>query len=369
MHQAISMHDGSSRFRGFRSIAIANSTHGKYPTGADSWIQHTRDIIFSLAGEKVVLLTSTGSLNWELQCYLAARAGVAQIIILPATRTHFHHRMIECADQLGVDPDLTEFLPLEAARENLRNYGEERDRFILEMADRIIPVSVRPNGRLESLLRVIQPHGKIDASMQIHWAGSPGLPVKLPDAEAVRNIVDPILEGWLIHWTRASQGPWPGEKKCDFFRDLLESRSEYPRSAQKTFQRILSEKKIRASSWRIRNNQPVVAFSALPPSQALRLMRWRPRYVRFSFEPFGIAVEPKTASASGIRKVIYLESPDPPPEGIPAYLFQGRGKKGDWPIEQEHRHPGDFDLSGLNRNEIQPADLMEMITKTNKAVD
>ncbi len=98
MHQAISMHAGSNRFRGFRSIAIANSTHGKYPTGADSWIQHTRDIIFSLTGEKVVLLTSTGSLNWELQCYLAARAGVAQIIILPATRTHFHHRMIECAD-------------------------------------------------------------------------------------------------------------------------------------------------------------------------------------------------------------------------------------------------------------------------------
>lgn len=98
-------------------------------------------------------------------------------------------------------------------------------------------------------------------------------------------------------------------------------------------------------------------------------MRWRPRYVRFSFEPFGIAVEPKTASASGIRKVIYLESPDPPPEGIPAYLFQGRGKKGDWPIEQEYRHPGDFDLTGLSRNEVQPADLMEMITKTNKAVD
>lgn len=361
--------DGSIRFCDYPAIAIINSSHGKYPTGSDPWIQRTREILSHLSNEKVVLLTSVGSLNWELLSYLASQSGMRQRVILPITRGHLDQMVSETQYQLGIDPDLVEYQPMEVSKNSLRGYGLERDSFILGQADHIYPISIRPKGRMEFLLKDLRPVKKVDASMSITWNPPLQCITNLPDPEVIRKSVDLILAGWLIHWTRACQGPWPGERKCDFFADLLTSTSEYSHSARKTLQHIMVEKKIRASNWRISGGHPVVAFSALPPSEALGLMRWRSRYVRYSFEPFGIAVEPGHASASGIRKVIYHEAPKQHPEGIPEYLLQGSGRVGNWPNEQEYRHLGDFDFSTSGSNQVRSVDLMEMVIKANKQVD
>jgi hypothetical protein len=103
-----------------------------------------------------------------------------------------------------------------------------------------------------------------------------------------------------------------------------------------------------------------VSFSALKPLEAVKLMRWRRRYVCYSFEPYGVAIRADIADAAGLRPVIYgddelysrLADSDRP-------FFQSRGSKvSDWRPEAEWRHLGDFNLPKL------PVDGVKLITYT-----
>jgi len=99
-----------------------------------------------------------------------------------------------------------------------------------------------------------------------------------------------------------------------------------------------------------------VAFSALKPSEAVGLMKWRARYQEMTFEPYGIAIEKSFAEKLGVKKVFYgnaemyqyLEEDNRP-------YFQNIGTKGFWLPEKEYRHIGDVDLS------LIPHDKMRVI--------
>jgi hypothetical protein len=93
-----------------------------------------------------------------------------------------------------------------------------------------------------------------------------------------------------------------------------------------------------------------VAFTALAPSEAVPLMRWRKRYVRPTFEPYGIAICKMAAMDLGIRPVTYVESGSA--ASGDSVLTQGYGK-GDWPREAEWRALGDVDLNALGDHEAQ----------------
>jgi hypothetical protein len=213
-------------------------------------------------------------------------------------------------------------------------------------AKRIHPISIRPDGRLADLLKGIVEKCKIDTSFQIDWKQDRSCPIRhwKLDAERIRAVIDPHYEQYLIHWTRACAGPWPGETSAEFYRDVFASDSEYARSAHRTLQRIVAEKMIRGSSWRIHGSQRVVSFTALPPSQAISLMKWRKRYVRYTFEPFGIAVLKETALAKGVQPVRYLKPGDQPPSDERSAYCQGIGSKTEWTQEQEYRYLGDYRL-------------------------
>jgi hypothetical protein len=158
----------------------------------------------------------------------------------------------------------------------------------------------------------------------------------------------PEIHPWpyLTHWTRRCYGPWPGEKAADFYRHLAQSGDEYPRSARATLGRILEELRIRSSSERIRGGEVVVAFTALSPAEALPLMKWRPRYVRPTFEPYGICIHRKAAQTAGIQPVEYLPH-EIKSHATPRALQQGFGR-GLWPVEAEWRALGDVDLSKID---------------------
>jgi hypothetical protein len=124
------------------------------------------------------------------------------------------------------------------------------------------------------------------------------------------------------------------------------AKDQYCRSAAATLRRIVKEQVIRGSEWRVAGEQPVVSFTELSPIDSLSLMRWRARWARWSFEPYGIAVHREWATAQGARPVRYVTGKEwralAPVEK--PYSHRVGKEAGAWPAEREWRCLGDFSL-------------------------
>ncbi|UCD95423.1 MAG: hypothetical protein JSU69_05070, partial [Candidatus Zixiibacteriota bacterium] len=173
------------------------------------------------------------------------------------------------------------------------------------------------------------------------------------DPQRIDPAADRLLEGCVIHWTKACNEAWPGETMYDYYRDIFGSTSRYPRSGLDTLIMMLSEGRMRASSKHYRKGLSAVAFSSLKPSEAVRLMKWRARYREMTFEPYGVAIRKSYGEITGIRKVFYgnpdmyryLDEDDRP-------YFQSVGLKGYWMPEREYRHVGDINLNLIPEESI-----------------
>jgi hypothetical protein len=115
---------------------------------------------------------------------------------------------------------------------------------------------------------------------------------------------------WLLHWTRAATGPWPGETSEDFLNALILRTETADHSAVTTLLRILSEGILRASAEGIRGSFPVVAFTGVPLKEFRKRRVFRKHRHRFDFEPWGIAIRKNSLVSLGIRPVIYGDEED-----------------------------------------------------------
>jgi hypothetical protein len=347
-----------------RRVVHLISTGPKHPTGRTPWVVAARQAVHASDYPSEVLLTSIGNKTWEFQAWVASESEIPQILILPSRPGQDLLELTEeLVEQLNLPEGRWAVLAYEVAPGQLRGKGWqlERDRVALNLADRIVPLVLRPGGKLEHLLKEKADPKAVDWSRKLEWE-----PPKRAERRFrfnptdIEERIDPLHRDHLIHWTRASDGPWPGETLADYYRALSKSEKEYPRSGRATLNRILRESRLRGSAWKIRGGQPVVAFSALPPSQAIALMRWRKRYARYSIEPYGVAIDKQAALEVGIRPVSYVgggrfDGTRPP------YLLQGAGEVGDWPAEREYRHPGDLDLSRIAGDAWRGLDLPKML--------
>lgn len=94
----------------------------------------------------------------------------------------------------------------------------------------------------------------------------------------------------------------------------------------------------------------MVSWTAVPPGELARITRWHPGLIRWTFEPYGIAVRRPALKALGVRPAIYahpghyetLRERD-------RYRFQVHDPpERSWKIEREWRLMGDLDLGGLS---------------------
>jgi hypothetical protein len=99
----------------------------------------------------------------------------------------------------------------------------------------------------------------------------------------------------------------------------------------------------------------MVAFTELTPADSLKLMRWRPRWSRWSFEPYGIAITREAAANIGARPVRYVDETEWKSFADAEKPFSHRrGRKADiWPAECEWRIAGDVDLSAIPAEDIR----------------
>ncbi|UCD16330.1 MAG: hypothetical protein JSV44_07630 [Candidatus Zixiibacteriota bacterium] len=343
-----------------KRVVILNSRQELQPVGGDEWIINTGQAVEDSAGKGHTILTSVGMNSWEITLFFASKYRARQTIFIPwdvrdtpdgvkrGLITQFH---------LEGAPIEWRLIGTSSRKSSHQKFQSERDRLIINEADVVVPVAVRPGGNLESLLNDARARGAVIDYAYLATTSAARRTCRIRiDPEFMNPDLDCLLRDYLIHWTRSCHGPWPGETIYQWYDALTSSATRNPRSALDTLVRVLLEKKLRSSDRHYRRGVPAVSFSGLPPSQAVDLMKWRARYREMTFEPYGIAVRRDMARQVGIRKVFY-GSPEMYPyleeENRP--YFQSIGIKGYWMPEREYRHIGDLDLS------LIPSDALAVI--------
>ncbi len=343
---------------------ILNSSQSKTPCGNDSWVTATSMAVADHVESGYTIITSIGLITWELAVYLVSKNDGSQILVSPHCDDE-NGRIIfqKTIDDFGLDIDRTAmvFVAPEPDSRKPKATWPKRDKAAITLANLLVPVSIRPGGRLENLLKKLGDEQGILSKYQIEYKKPIVSPPGYEDKSISFN-----CESWdhITHWTRTHHGPWPGQTKRDFYSQLTKSENVYPNSAFNVLTNMVEEGMIRASSKKIRDGLEVVGFTESTPREVLSQMRWLPKRVNWNFEPYGVAIRKKAASRIGIKPVIYgypddyelLPEPDKP-------YFQSRGQKDvDWSMEREWRHIGDLDLS-----KIPPEDLTFLIWRKREA--
>ncbi len=280
----------------------------------------------------------------------------------------------------------------------------KRDEGIITMADRIDALHVRRGGCIEACLRE-RLHSKSGRSISpcAVRVGVTGIPAsaasKLIEAGAVgwflsqaadgRDLVDdqkPHVESrrnvsgcqrvsvasmalglstprhwlqesgqWLVHCTRATKGPWPGETVIEY-RDtiLTHDRRIANRTALDTLCRIIQSGELVSSAIVSSRRYPVVCWSAVPLLKLLQQRCFRSHIQRWDYEPYGVAVRMTAIRELGGRPVIYGQSGEA--DKLPVserFRHQSAGKSIDWRKEKEWRLASSLSLTSLNPCDVR----------------
>jgi len=335
--------------------AILLSRQPLRPTGASAWVKQSLRAARWLHDRQSGLVSSVGMQTWELLTTLASDLRIPILLVIPAySRDDFRDACDQAMADFNLKLSLTEFVPALAEGGADRASGlERRDRLVIEQADILLPLSLRTNGNMAELLTEAESTAhKVDRQFEIGCPGrTSGLKYNL-SGEPLNPALDEATGEYLIHWTRGTSYPWPGERKISLYRAVIQS-TRWPRSAFDTLKRIVSTRTIVASSRHMPDRTPTVSFSGLAPPEVIPLMRWRARYGEMSFEPYGIGIDRNLAAELGIREVQYCDSRGR--RRVPAderWCWQSSGKITDWRAEQEYRCRGDLRLDGIPREAV-----------------
>jgi hypothetical protein len=110
---------------------------------------------------------------------------------------------------------------------------------------------------------------------------------------------------YLFHYTRSCPEAWPGEAQIEYLLNLLAGQSLAGHSALDTLVRILQERRIRAGSRLVRGNEAVISWSSHSPREMFILRKWNSALVRWTVEPYGLAVRRDYLRVLGAKPVIY----------------------------------------------------------------
>lgn len=338
-----------------RQAVILNSHQCKQPLGSDRWIENTAAAVAYATGGNFTIMTSFGINTYELVIYLGAVLGSRMLILVPSSNDLDSEMVRTLIRQFNLNPSQVAFHAVRAESPASKSWWLERDRVAISQSDLILPVCINPSGRLRQLVgEFAKPGAMVDDRFSIPYRKSPHRLYHRVDRS---RIIVAKESPWhfVTHWTRSFNGPWPGQNLYDYYRMVTESGDSYSHSALNTLERILVDNEIRGTSEHIRGGYSVVSLTGSHPADAVDLMRWRARFMRWNFEPYGIAIDIDRALSTGIRPVIYGDSElfDTLPEAERPY-YQNIGQKpANWENEREWRYHGDLRLSDLKSGAVK----------------
>ena len=326
------------------------------PSLSDTWVRQSVQAVRWVKDNNLVLACSVGMQTWELVAALASMKGVPMRLYVPvADGVDAGAVFTAITRDFNLHDFLTNFVGFTGPQGQVSKGGSLaiRDERIVAKADILIPISIRPGGRMAGLIEQARSGGKavIDRFQTAYQSRTKPMAYDLSDI-SLNPTIDKAARGRVIHWTRTANSKWPTERSLDYYRAIATSQI-YPRSAFDTLRNIVHSQTIAASSKNMPGNVPVVSLSDLSPVEVIPLMRWRARYRQMSFEPYGIGIERQVALEHGICPVRYYEHSNGelhPGEKI--WLSQSAGTKGNWTVEREYRHRGDFNLGAIPRNKL-----------------
>jgi hypothetical protein len=262
----------------------------------------------------------------------------------------------------------------------------DRDRFAVGLLDRISVLHLRSGGSMETLVRRRIAESAQRASqirIAIHLdqvdhvardlvhAGAVGWYLcRSPASERVRTsdcepigrqlrqsmTLEELLaqrrqsieeQSWpyLVHCTRALDGPWPEESQCAWRDRLLLDHHGQIAHPRETLLHILQQQMLYGGQRTTRGNAAVVCFSQSPLPELLRQRTYRAHLGRWDYEPYGIGLSLNVVQKLGGKPVIYGDEETLKhlvPEQRP--WFQHRGERYDWTREREYRVVGNVSL-------------------------
>jgi hypothetical protein len=353
---------------------------------ADRWVRVTRRLAEEALADGFMPAASLGRAAYEIVLALALNAGHPAAVVLDGPLPFMESetrlaRFLERYGDLVPEERVLLLSPFSPGRlPPVKERQPLRDACLVALSDRAYAAEIRSGGIMEGLVReahrrgqavrVFRPAG-LDRATSGNRAlieeGFPtvslALPEVSPEAAPGRDRTGPAVRARasnlpgpesVIHFTRSCPGPWPGQTRLAYYRALLEERPDAAHTAFDTLCRILEEGRIRGSRHLVRGGAAVVSFTGRPAAELRSLLRWRPGLIRWTFEPYGVAVRKEALPDLGLAPVIY--GPESVWRGLAEedrYRYQShRPPDLDWSIEEEWRLPGDLDLAALPREAV-----------------
>jgi hypothetical protein len=344
-------------------ITIINSRQHRNPHADDPWLAATVNAVDKAIAQSYTVVSSIDMITWEWILWNISRLKGYQLIIIPRGKvSHLPDRAHHIIHEFNLNPKHTVFLmPFFPAKKPYRKSTyPERDCWAVALSHIIQPIAVRRGGMMSKLLSEHQLPHKIDRSYQI-----PSQKTKAHQNELRQLLAnDQLLTlnarlnaavpwDYLTHWTRTCHGPWQGERKANFYQDIFHAKSGYPRDGFQTLKRILKEGRIRGSDRLMPGSHSMISLTATAPFELLKIIRWRPAFIRWNFEPFGISIKKATLESHGALPVTYgtNDQHNRLPEAKKPFFQRIEPEGKNWRVEKEWRHPGDLDLTRLGRDD------------------
>jgi len=370
--------------------AVLNSRKPRPIRPDDRWLLATKSLTRQAMAEGYTVLAGVGLNHYELVAFLAAEAEHPLVIVcddlLPRMRPgNVGGEFFDQFRSLVQSPRVLWLSPFSPGRLPPKNQRRPwRDACLAALADKIFAVEIRSGGHMEKLIgqalknrtpaavfhprrfdratagneklleqgALSRPEDQVlTAAPQ---AGKTGQALDLSSRADLRR-PDLENESYLFHFTRACPGPWPGQDLRDYYRALVRGRPDAGHTAFDTLRRILDEGVIRAGSRLIRGSRPVVSFTACGLDELAGLVRWNPALIRWTLEPYGLALPRRTLMELGAAPVLYGGDDfwaELPPEK--RFRFQlHRPPKTDWSGEKEWRLAGDLGLRAFGKDRIK----------------
>lgn len=369
--------------------AILNSRKPIKTNPFDQWVRTTSEVTKELCRQGETVVSSYGARQFDLVSSLAKYYKAPLLLICPGplpmtASAHALNHFLEEYEELVSDGDrllLSPVMPGTVYKK--REASKLRDELLIELADVIQGVNLRPGGNMASGILKAHKDGKPVSICRVNGrppgnSGAESLlkngvksyviqsKIRTENYAADKNgypfqfmdLVELDADDYLIHLTRSRPGPWPGQSTIDYYRSLAEMDKGSSHTAFDALINILETGRIFAGGRMTRGETKAVSFTAGGVDELNRIIKWRPALIRWNLEPFGLAIKKKVLAERGAKKVIYgdnevwnrLEKGD-----RFRFQYQGRGDM-DWSVEKEWRLPFD-----LNLTDIHPRDMVVVV--------
>lgn len=334
-----------------KQATVLLSRQALHPTRNSKWVEQVRHAVAHVMQNDLCLIVSVGVPTYELVLSVGAHTGVPLLVVIPEGSGYTEDSIL---NEFALDRYRTEFHVL-GDDNDLEKETKffSRDFHIVETADILYPISIRPGGNMEQLINKAEQGGKtIERQFQFGYKLNKNRIAYDMNGQELHPSLIALPDDYIYHWTRTTNSKWPNEKQHDFYKAILSS-DTYPRSAFATLNNILLNKRIIGSCRHMPNGCHTVSFSGLHPTEAITLMKWRSRYREMSFEPYGIGIKRETAVAAGVEQVQYFDTTAKQQiESQERWRYQSIGAKTDWRAEKEFRALGDFHFRNMSDDNL-----------------